>query len=274
VAIANPAFVNLIAHGQNSAIALGLFTLAFLALRQGRLFVAGLAIGSLAFKPQLGLVAAFIFVLTGPWLVVLGAALAVTLQFGLAWIAFGTSTLVGYWEWLGSMSRLTDLLWVKPYQMHSLASFWSMLVPWPPAAFLAYALTATVVVGATCWWWKSGDRTALRHALLLVATVLVSPHVYVYDLVILMPALLIAADWSLSSATPAMRLSIRRAIYFSYALPLLSMLAQVTRVQLSVVAMGALAVLLVRALRETALRERLLARSAPTRPDVISARER
>ncbi len=70
VAAASPAFFNLVAHGQNSALALLCFTGMFFALKHERHFVAGLALGSLIFKPQLGLVAGCVFILSGQWWVV------------------------------------------------------------------------------------------------------------------------------------------------------------------------------------------------------------
>src|SRR6202451_3931468 len=53
LALGVPAFWHLIAWGQTSALALACFTLAFLALRAQREFLAGLALGCLVFKRQL-----------------------------------------------------------------------------------------------------------------------------------------------------------------------------------------------------------------------------
>src|SRR5689334_3748949 len=52
-ALAYPAFFHLIAWGQTSALALACFTSAYLLIRRERWFAAGLALGCLAFKPQL-----------------------------------------------------------------------------------------------------------------------------------------------------------------------------------------------------------------------------
>lgn len=81
----------------------------------------------------------------------------------------------------------------------------------------------------------------LRYSGLLLATVLVAPHLTVYDLVILAPAMLLLGNWAL--ANPAHRWSpaMRVLLYLSYALPLLGVVTQVTHVQLSVVAFAAMA---------------------------------
>src|SRR5579872_2710661 len=71
LALAFPPFWHLIAWGQTSALALACFTMAFLALRGRHEFLAGLVLGCLVFKPQLGL-AGVIFVVTLNWKVVVG----------------------------------------------------------------------------------------------------------------------------------------------------------------------------------------------------------
>ena len=108
VAAASPAFFNLIAHGQNSAIALVCFTAAYIALSHDRRFLAGLAIGSLIFKPQLGLVAGCVFVLSREWRIVFGAIVGAAIQLGLAWLYFGTDVMVAYAQWLQRVSELHE----------------------------------------------------------------------------------------------------------------------------------------------------------------------
>ena len=80
LAIAFPGFFHLLAWGQTSGLALLCFTLAYLALHDDRTFLAGLAIGSLIFKPQLGVTAAVVFLLARQWRVVAGALTAATVQ--------------------------------------------------------------------------------------------------------------------------------------------------------------------------------------------------
>src|SRR5215469_14358225 len=79
-ALAFPAFFHLIAWGQTSALALASFTAAFLLLRDQHEFAAGLALGCLTFKPQLGLAAAVVFIAIRSWRIVGGAALSAAAQ--------------------------------------------------------------------------------------------------------------------------------------------------------------------------------------------------
>jgi alpha-1,2-mannosyltransferase len=66
LAAAFPAFFHLIAWGQTSALALLCFTAMYMCLRGQRDFLAGVILGCLAFKPQLGLAAAIIFLAMAP----------------------------------------------------------------------------------------------------------------------------------------------------------------------------------------------------------------
>ncbi|MGA2101623.1 MAG: hypothetical protein ABSG34_11000, partial [Candidatus Sulfotelmatobacter sp.] len=81
---------------------------------------------------------------------------------------------------------------------------------------------------------------ALRFAALLLATVLLSPHLTVYDLVILAPAFLLLADWLVAQSDGPATRGWGALLYLVYVLPLLAQITRWTHVQLSVVAMSAL----------------------------------
>ncbi|MGH9510036.1 MAG: glycosyltransferase family 87 protein, partial [Terriglobales bacterium] len=241
LALAYPAFFNLVAHGQTSALALACFTAAGLAFLKGKPLYAGLAIGMLIYKPQLGLAAAFVFVLAREWKVVAGALLAAAAQIALAWAYFGAAVMENYCQALRRLGESASVLEPKLYQMHSLRSFWMLLLPWEPVARVLYVVTAGMIL----WWalsaWRSRVPVPLRYAALLLATVLVAPHLTVYDLVILVPALLFLGDWALANLQHPASPPVRALLYLCYALPLLGRVAQETHVQLSVVALAALA---------------------------------
>jgi alpha-1,2-mannosyltransferase len=240
LAAAYPAFFNLLAHGQNSAIALACLTGAFFAFRHRHPVLAGVAIGTLAYKPQLGLVMACVFVLSRDWRIVVGAVAGATTQLGLAWFYFGTDVMRSYWNALRGLGAIQPLLDVKPYQMHSLFSFWNLLLPWHHIASVAYVITAILVIMASWRVWQSRAPLTLRYAFLLLATALVSPHLNVYDLVILAPALLLVGDWTLGHPDDARAKPMQRLVYYSYALPLAGAATRFTHIQASVIAMSAL----------------------------------
>jgi hypothetical protein len=239
LAVAFPAFFHLIAWGQTSALALGCFTLVFLLLRRERNFLAGLALGCLIFKPQLGLAAAVVFLSVAAWEIVAGAVLSAAAQFGIAWIYYGLGPLREWVRTLLHLRELLPLLEPRPYQTHSLRTLWSFLVPWPDLAFTLYLLSgfAMLALGVSCWRGRQTAPLGLRYPSLLLATVLVSPHLTVYDLVILMPAFLLITDWLIAQPASTKIRRLGGLLYLAYLSPLLGPLDTWTHLQISVIVM-------------------------------------
>jgi Glycosyltransferase family 87 len=242
VAIALPAFFHLIAWGQTSALALAFFTAGFLLLRDKREFAAGLALGCLIFKPQLGLAAAVVFIVGGRWRLMAGAALSAAVQIGAGIAYYGVEPFRSWLRTLRAVPALLASFEPRPYQTHCLRTFWSMLVPWSGMAFCLYVVSAVVVLAGTIAIWKHQESLSLKYSALLLATVLISPHLTVYDLVILAPAMLLLTDWLISHRSAPQGTG--TLIYLTCALPLLGPYTRWTHVQLSVVAMVALLYLL------------------------------
>jgi hypothetical protein len=238
LALAYPALFHLIAWGQTSGLALACFTAAYLALRSEKKFLAGLAIGCLMVKPQLGLAPAFVFLAAREWKLVSGAVLAGLAQFSVGWAYYGTPAMRDYFARLLHVRELLPQLEPRLYQMHSLRAFCTLLVPWPQAAFWIFVAGTVIILWLTLRCWKRGIDLRLRYSALLIATVLVSPHLTVYDLVILAPAFLLLADWALGQRSDLPWLG--PLLYACYILPLVGPLARWTHVQVSVIAMAAL----------------------------------
>jgi len=242
VAIAFPGISQLLTWGQTSGFALLFFTLAYLALRNRHDFLAGLAIGCLIFKPQLGLAAAVVFLFTKQWKVVGGAVLSALAQLSIGWLHYGTSVMRDYWGALTHTRHIMAMLEPRPYQTHSLRTFWTMILPWPGIAFVFYVVSAAVVLVLLVRCWKNEGELNIKFGSLLVATVLVSPHLTVYDLVILAPAFLLLADWTLAHRVEKQSSHIQFLIYSCFILFLLGPIVRVIHVQFSVLAMTAMVV--------------------------------
>ena len=242
LAVAYPPFFHLIAWGQTSALALACFTGGFFLLRNQRNFLAGMVLGCLIFKPQLGLAVAVVFLATGAWKVVTAAIVSGGAQLGIGLVYFGWAPFRAWLRTLAAVPTLLPSFEPRLYHTHCLRTFWSMLIPWDGLAFGLYVVSAVVVLALTVAIWKSRESISFRYAALLFATVLVSPHLTVYDLVILAPALLMLADWRMQRPLAPFGLGIL--LYLVFALPLLGPFTRWTHVQLSVVAMAALVYLI------------------------------
>ncbi len=257
-AIGAPGLHFALSFGQVSVIALACFTVLWLALRSDRPWLAGLAVGALAYKPQLGVVAAFVFVLRGEWRVVGGAVAAVLVQ-ALAGLAYwGPSIYRGYVRALLALPRVINDMEPDKSLMHSWRGLFLHLgLPAGPALALTVALSAaTILLVVYCWRRETDLRP--RYVLLVVATLLVDSHLYAYDLLILAPALLVAWDWASDPATvlavqrPIGRVSPRAAATvltaFVYASPIVTIALPTVRVQWSVIGFLLLGALIVKSL--------------------------
>lgn len=241
LAVAFPAFFHVIAWGQTSAAALACFTAMFFLLRDRRELLAGVVLGCLIFKPQLGLAAVVVFAAIGAWKMLLGAALSAAAQLSVGVFYYGKEPLLEWLQRLRNAQAVLPLLEPKLFQTHSLRTFWSMLIPWTNASLVLYLLSAAFVLGLTIACWRSSRDILLplRYSALLLASVLVAPHLTVYDLVILAPAFILTADWLAGQPSTRSTRTLETLLYFVYVLPLVGPLARWTHVQLSVVAMTA-----------------------------------
>ncbi len=245
IAIAFPGFFHLIVWGQTSAMALACFTAAYFFLRDEKPFLAGLALGCLMFKPQLGVAAAFLFVFTRSWRVIAGGLLASAAQLAVPAIYYGAESLRAWVRVMRSVANNIAVLEPRPYQTHNLRIFWTMLIPGHTIPFALYIIGALAMLGLTAAIWTRGPTLPLgvRYSALLLASVLVAPHLIVYDLVILAPVFLLMSDWIIARAAiapPGSFESILKVVlYLTYLATLVSgPIARWTHLQISVVLMS------------------------------------
>jgi hypothetical protein len=109
----------------------------------------------------------------------------------------GTGAMRSYIGTLSHLNQNIALVEEKRHLLLSLSAFFDVLLPAPRLALAAYVAFALLVWAAAWRVWKSAAPLGLRYSMLLVATALTSPHFYVYDLLILTPAMFLTADWLL-----------------------------------------------------------------------------
>ena len=182
-----------ISYGQNSLLSLFILAAVYVLLRHGHDRIAGAVLGCLLYKPQLVVLAALLL-LDRRWraLAGLGAtavllaavALALSVPATLAYLALGRS----FATMLGERGFPTA-------KMHSLYSFFVLLLPGHLSAAAALALVSSLAVLALVRLRQppyAADTLDRWYAAAIWGTVLVSPHVPLYDLSLLvLPALLV-----------------------------------------------------------------------------------
>lgn len=239
----SPALNVLLVSGQTSAVALLAVVLAWWALEHDRPIAAGLCLGVLAYKPSLAAGAVAVIVLAGEWRMCAGVAIAAAAQAGVAAWWAGLPVMAQYVAAIAQPVRDAGMHVSQPQHLHSLAGFFRLLLGAGPLATTLYAIAATAVVATAALAWRARPSPRARVGALVLALVLAAPHLYVYDLVVLAPVLVVLWEWA--EAQPAPRNAWGRAVaWLAWFAPLAGPIALATSVQWSTPVLVAALVLL------------------------------
>ena len=237
-ACAFPPLFHVFVRAQISALILACFTAALLAFRADRSFLAGIALGVLILKPQFLIAIPLILLFAQAWSPLAGLLLSAAAQLSLARLYFGSDVMRAYLDmflhparWIG-----TAELSLAPIQMHSLRSFWSLLIPSSDVALALYALSSLAILAMAAVIFRCDTSLPLRFSSLILAAILVNPHLFVYDLIALVPVLLLIINWTMENPQHPSSPLLRLLCYLAFILPLFGPLSRWTHFQLSVVA--------------------------------------
>lgn len=194
-ALAFPPACLLAMFGQTTVVPLFAFAAGWLALESDRPFVAGLALGLLAVKPQLGLVLAPVALVAAEWRLIGGVIASVAVQFASALAWFGPSVFRDYARTLRRLPASAALLEPDAYKMHSIAAVTKLLPH--AAAFVAWAGLTLLIVIATTAIWRRYRSPRVRCGILVLGSVLVSPHTAIYDVTLVALPVLWLGGWLL-----------------------------------------------------------------------------
>jgi hypothetical protein len=242
VAAASPLLFALLRYGQASAFTLLVWSLAFAALNRNHRFTAGLVLGCLAYKPQLGIVLAVVVVAVRQWRVVAGALSMIVAQLGVGWLAVGSSPMRDYMSSLWTLMWNPALVQLYPSEVHSARGFFQLLIPSAPIVALCFGLTFVALLVLAVRTWASRIPLPIVYGQIVLLTVLASPHLITYDLLLLTFPLLVFANWTIAHADHRFRATINALLVVLYFAPFSGqIIARLTNVQVSAVAMALLA---------------------------------
>jgi alpha-1,2-mannosyltransferase len=242
--VAFPAVLINVGHGQNGFLTTALLAGALLQLDR-RPIVSGILIGCLVYKPQFGLMIPLVLAVTGRWRVFAAAAATVAALALATTVAFGPHV----WQAFLNSTRFTRIValehgdtgWYKIQSLFAWARMWGAPIP------LAYALQGALVVALGAGLirlWRSTAPFALKAAGLCLATVLATPYIFDYDMMVLAPAIAFMAR---DGATRGFGAWEKTALAALWLVPLVARsFAYVTFIPLGVPAMLAMFVLLLR----------------------------
>ncbi len=148
--------------------------------------LAGICLGLLAYKPQYGFLFPIVLIATGRWPAFVSAAITAVVLAGISTLAFGVESWQAFFHWMPTFSQafLTEgkATWWKLQSIFSLIRYvgGTEALGW---AF-QWVLTAAVAVVLVAIW-RSPVRYSLKAAALAVGTLLTTPYLFLYDMMVL-----------------------------------------------------------------------------------------
>ena len=195
VALGCPAVFLCLAHGQTGLLTAALLLGGVLALPR-REILAGVLFGALAFKPQLGLLIPVFLAVGGYWRAFAAAAATLVALVALSIGVFGAGTWAAFVRSLGTTQAIVLANGGAGFEKFQSVFAWARL--WGSATFPAYALQGvySALVTAFCVaLWRSPVDMRLKGAGLLLGTLLVTPYVLDYDMVVLGAAMALIVSY-------------------------------------------------------------------------------
>lgn len=177
-----PAYLPTLLIGQNSMVWLAVLLAALLALRDGKAVLAGVLIGCLTLKPQLGLMIPFALLAAGQWRTILAAAGTALLLAALPTLAVGTE----YWGLMVErLGQHADRMVMMTREIEKIVSpFYLMTrtgLPDDTALALQGALTLGMAGSVLVFWRSARIGFDAKAALLLIAMLLSAPYLWYYE---------------------------------------------------------------------------------------------
>lgn len=238
-------------HGQNAFLTAALAAGA-LCLLPARPLLAGACIGLLSFKPHLALLFPVALLAIGAWRTIAMAAITAMTFAGTSYVLFGSATFAAFFDNIHLAQHFNASGQMPYFKMPTVFSAMRMvdLAPWlANAAQLAVASVAAIAVAIV---WRKSPEPRLRNAVLMTASLLVSPYMYEYD----MTWLAFPIAWfAMHGLQSGWRRGERTILLLAWLLPFACVvLAQATDFQLGpVVLLGLLLTLVRRALAAPAI---------------------
>ena len=185
LAIAFPMVFNNTLVGQNGFLTAALIG-GTLYLMPTRPILSGICLGLLSYKPQYGLLFPLVLIAASQWTVFFTAGVVAVAMAFASWLAFGTESWQAFFHWMPMFSQafLTEgkATWWKLQSLFSLVRYFggTEQLAW---AF-QWVLTASVAVVLVLMW-RSRVKYSVKAAALAAGTLLTTPYLFMYDMMVL-----------------------------------------------------------------------------------------
>jgi arabinofuranan 3-O-arabinosyltransferase len=183
--VAFPMVFNNTLVGQNGFLTASLIG-GTLYLMPARPILAGVCLGLLSYKPQYGLLFPIVLIAASQWTVFFTAGVVAVAMALVSWLAFGTESWQAFFHWMPMFSQafLTEgkATWWKLQSVFSLVRYFggTEQLAW----IFQWILTASVAAGLVLMW-RSRISYSLKAAALAAGTLLTTPYLFMYDMMVL-----------------------------------------------------------------------------------------
>src|SRR5471030_3424685 len=155
-------------------------------LMPARPVLAGICLGLLSYKPQYGLLFPLVLIAASQWTVFFTAAITAVVMALLSWFAFGIESWQAFLHWMPMFSQA--------FLTEGRATFWKLQSLFALVRFCGgteqlawifqWILSGTVAVGLALMW-RSRVSYSLKAAALATGTLLITPYLFMYDMMVL-----------------------------------------------------------------------------------------
>jgi hypothetical protein len=185
LALAIPMALNNALDGQNGFLTAALIG-GTLYLMPARPILAGICLGLLSYKPQYGLLFPLVLIAASQWRTFFSAAATTVLMAFVSWLAFGIESWQAFFHWMPVFSQTFLVEGKAPWwKLQSLFSLVRFLGGTEQLAWIfQWTLTATVAVVLAVMW-RSRVSYSLKAAALATGTLLITPYLFMYDMMVL-----------------------------------------------------------------------------------------
>jgi arabinofuranan 3-O-arabinosyltransferase len=148
--------------------------------------LAGICLGLLTYKPQYGLLFPIVLIAAQRWTTFVSAGVTAAVLAAISWLAFGLESWQAFFHWMPTFSQafLSEgkATWWKLQSIFSLVRYFG---GGEPLAW-AFQWVLTLAVAVTLFTlWRSPVRYSLKAAALAVGTLLTTPYLFLYDMMVL-----------------------------------------------------------------------------------------
>jgi arabinofuranan 3-O-arabinosyltransferase len=171
--------------GQNGFLTAALLS-ASLGLMERRPVLAGVFLGLLTYKPQLGILFPLVLVVSGQWRMLFAAAATTAVITAMSWGVFGLGSWEAFFRCLPEYSRIhltsSGDHWAK---MQSVFTVVRLLGGSEGLALALHGSFVALIALTLCVVWRGRVSFAMKAAALAVGSLLATPYLFLYDMVAL-----------------------------------------------------------------------------------------